>query len=450
MRDFQQRPIKVSLPGAAIPRPLAPRAAAWLERRLNRQDIRSLVLLTLAMYVLVLAISFFTQSAGRTVFGPQLGADFGAFYAAGRIYREAGPSQIYDRALHRRIYRELYPTAPAGEELPYVNAPFFALPLPLLARLPYRAAWLCWIGLSVGLFLFGFDRLWRVLDRMPAEDKPLAALLAATFMPFMVECLSGGQTSAFGFAALALAISLDRRGLQALSGMAVSLCLYKPTLLALLLPMLLLTRRFRALAGAAAGAALLALVSLLLVGVDGCRSYLRMLLFFADNSTSAATGLKSWKYIDINSFSRLLFPELPGLRWGLVAVVLAIMLPLLARLWWRAASRPESQSLVWASAITWTLVLNLYLGIYDATLAALAALLVCDLWRRDAPPFSPPRRLLLLALYLVPWITQPLAKLTGVQTLTLTLALFGAWQLVMLRQREIARPRRGGIDFSHG
>ena len=189
---------------------------------------------------------------------------------------------------------------------------------------------------------------------------------------------------------------------------------------------------------------------LLLVGVDGCRSYLRMLLFFADNSTSAATGLKSWKYIDINSFSRLLFPELPGLRWGLVAVVLAIMLPLLARLWWRAASRPESQSLVWASAITWTLVLNLYLGIYDATLAALAALLVCDLWRRDAPPFSPPRRLLLLALYLVPWITQPLAKLTGVQTLTLTLALFGAWQLVMLRQREIARPRRGGIDFSHG
>ncbi|MDX2032293.1 MAG: glycosyltransferase family 87 protein [Blastocatellia bacterium] len=418
------------------------RSAGRLERRLNRQDIRSIALLILGIYAVVVAVSFSTQRGGKTVFGPQLGADFGAFYTAGRIYREVAPGRIYDRAEQRRIYREIHPGVEPGQELPYVNAPFFALPLPLLARLPYSAAYLLWFALSLGLFLLGIRLLWDRLDAFPSEDRGLAGLLAVSFMPFMVECLSGGQTSAFGFAALALALALERRGRSVASGMAIALCLYKPTLLVLILPMLLVTRRFRSLLGVAIGALLLSLVSLGMVGVEGCRSYLRMLLFFADNSTSAATGLKSWKYVDINSFSRLLFQAQPSLRWALTGIVFAAALPLLVRAWVRASQRPATQSLVWASAITWTLILNIYLGIYDATLAVIAALLTCDaIYRkseRPADPFSYRCKMILLALYLVPWVTQPVAKLTGLQLLTLAIAVFGAYQLSLLRKSDAA------------
>ncbi|MFN0085439.1 MAG: glycosyltransferase family 87 protein [Blastocatellia bacterium] len=445
MHDFQERPAKMGLIDPD-PRPFsADRQAGRLERMLNRRDIRSISLLILVIYAAAAVVSFYTQAAGKTVFGPQLGADFGAFYTAGRIYREVAPDRIYDRAEQRRVYREIYPSGQPGQELPYVNAPFFALPLPLLARLPYATAYLFWFGLSLGLFLLGIRLLWSTLDAIPREDRPLAGLLAVSFMPFMVECLSGGQTSAFGFFFLALAITLERRGRPVASGMALALCLYKPTLLILILPMLLLTRRFRSIAGVGLGAFLLSIVSIWMVGVEGCRSYLRMLLFFADNSVSGATGLKSWKYIDINSFSRLLFHEHSWLRWALTGIVFAVVLPLLVRAWVRSPLRRELQGLVWASAVTWTLVLNIYLGIYDATLVVISAFLTCDLLyrrtERPGDPFSYRCKLLVLSLYLVPWVTQPIAKLTGVQLLTLALALFGAYQLSMLRGGEAAAIR---------
>src|SRR5262245_22912986 len=123
-----------------------------IDRRLNRSDIRSICLLVLVIYSIILSISFATQRSGRTIFGPQLGADFGAYYVAGRIFNHVAPGRIYDRDLHHAIYQEVFPTAPSGEELPYVNAPFFILPFIALARLHYAWAYLGWLLISLGLF----------------------------------------------------------------------------------------------------------------------------------------------------------------------------------------------------------------------------------------------------------------------------------------------------------
>src|SRR5262245_4997147 len=220
-----------------------------INRRLNRSDIRSICLLILVIYSITLCVSFATHASGRTVFGPQLGADFGAFYIAGKIFNSVSPSRIYDRDLQRKLYPELYPSAPLGEELPYVNAPFFVLPFPLLARLEYSWAYLVWILLSLGLYISGFTLLWKKLDAMPEDAYFVALLLALSFMPFLVECLAGGQTSAFGFFCFALAISCERRGRPIMSGIALALCSYKPTLLLMALPMLVITRRFSTIVG---------------------------------------------------------------------------------------------------------------------------------------------------------------------------------------------------------
>ncbi|MGH9853500.1 MAG: glycosyltransferase family 87 protein, partial [Blastocatellia bacterium] len=221
------------------------------------------------VYSIALGASFATQASGRTVFGPQLGADFGAYYIAGKIFNSVSPGRIYDRDLQRKFYHELFPSAPPGEELPYVNAPFFALPFPVLARLEYPLAYLIWILISLGLYVSGFTLLWRTLDAMPEDTYLVALLLALSFMPFLAECLAGGQTSAFGFFFLALAISCERRGRPLMSGAALSLCLYKPTLLLLILPMLVITRRFSTIAGFVIGGLLLAATSLLVVGWQG-------------------------------------------------------------------------------------------------------------------------------------------------------------------------------------
>lgn len=253
-------------------------------------------------------------------------------------------------------------------------------------------------------------------------------------MPFLVECLAGGQTSAVGFFCLALAIHQERCGRYVLSGLALSLCAYKPTLLLLLVPMLLITRRYATLLGFVAGCGLLALASLLLVGKQGFVGYINTLLYFTNASASAASGLRSWKYVDINSFFRLLLGNHPYFRWAMTAAAFVFTLPFLFRFWWRSGfKRQNQQSLDWALAITWTLVLNLYVGIYDSTLVVLGLLLTSDvLYRRIANKQSAlPAlyKLILLLVYVVPWMTQPIARLTNLQIYTVVLALLGSWQL---------------------
>lgn len=410
-----------------------------IERRLNRPYIQFICILVLATYFGILAISFITHVRGRTIFGPYLGADFGAFYIAGRIFNTHLPDRIYDPALHDRLYQEQFPDAPAQNGLPYVNAPFFILPFTVLARLPYSWAYFLWLTLSFVLYVTAFFLLWRTLKEIPREAWLMALLLSASFMPFLVECLAGGQTSAVGFFCLALAITSERRGQYVLSGLALSLCSYKPTLLVLILPMLVITRRYLTVVGFIAGCGVLAVVSVLTVGWQGCLGYIDNLLHFANASTSSVSALRSWKYVDINSFFRPFLENVPTLRWALTGGVFLIVLPFLLRLWGKTDSKqPEDQSLGWALTLTWTLVLNIYLGIYDTTLVVLSVLLLTDVFYRrkadDPLPLSPAYKLMLVLLYLIPWITQPIARLSGIQLYTLVLAFLGIYQVIQFNR----------------
>lgn len=405
-----------------------------IQRRLNREYIQFICILVLAIYFAVLTISFVTNVRGRTIFGPYLGADFGAFYIAGRIFNTRQPDRIYDPALHNRVYQEQFPDAPAENGLPYVNAPFFILPFTVLARLPYSWAYIVWLALSLVLYSAGFVLLWRTLEGIPRDAWLMVLLLSLSFMPFLVECLAGGQTSAVGFFCLALAITSERRGNYILSGLALSLCTYKPTLLVLILPMLLITRRYLTVLGFVAGCGVLALISVLTVGWEGCLGYINNLLYFANASTSTASGMRSWKYVDINSFFRPFLENVPSLRWKLTGAVFLIVLPFLIRLWWKSdRKQPDDQNLTWALTLIWTLVLNVYLGIYDTTLVVLSVLLLTDVfyrWANNHSPLTPAYKLILLLLYFIPWITQPVARLSGIQLYTLVLAFFGIYQVV--------------------
>ena len=402
----------------------------FIERRLNQRYIRSIAILVLAIYVIVLIVSFATAKRGKTVFGPFLGADFGAFYVAGQIYNRHGPESIYDSRLHRQIYKENFPDAPTNEELSYANAPFFLAPFIFLSRLPYAWAYFIWLVISVSLYVGGFSILWRALEFLPQEIRSTALLVALSFWPFLVECLAGGQTSAFGFFCLALAIACETRN-RFWSGAALALCAYKPTLLFLVVPMLLVTGRWLTVIGLAAGNLVLAVVSFALVGMQGCVNFLNRLLFYSASATSTEAGLRSWKYVDINAFMRLLLPHNTQLRWAVTAVLVLLVIPFLVSKWWRL--RKDSQwRLLWALTITWTPVLNMYMGIYDSTILVLGGLLLtAEFYRRgyrsDSLPFA--YKGLLLLLYLSPWFTQNIALLIGVQIYTIAIAAFGVYQL---------------------
>ncbi len=58
--------------------------------------------------LVLLAINFARQQSGMTPFGPELGADYPAFYVAGEILNSE-PSRLYDLALQEKLYRRLMP-----------------------------------------------------------------------------------------------------------------------------------------------------------------------------------------------------------------------------------------------------------------------------------------------------------------------------------------------------
>src|SRR5262245_47505067 len=208
------------------------RGAGWLNRRLKQDDIRGLCSLLLAIYLLMTGVSFVTaaRNQGQTIFGQVLGADFPAFYVAGKIINEYGTKRLYDRDWQAQLYLNLFPFEESNVRLPYLNAPFFVLPFPLLAKLPYAWAYLVWFLISLVLYVVGFTLLWRSLESLPPEAYRTGLIVALSFMPFLVECLAGRQSSAFGFFCLVLALVCERRGKFFLSGMALALLAYKPTM----------------------------------------------------------------------------------------------------------------------------------------------------------------------------------------------------------------------------
>ncbi len=396
----------------------------------------SIVVLSLILLVLSFASA---ARGGATLFGPGLGADYAGFYTAGYILDHDPPARLYDRAYQDQVHHELHPHLRQEETLPFVHPPFVAWAFRPLSRLPYAWSFAVWLVLSLGMYLGG---IWLLLSTQysvlstqysvrNASDRLTIFLLALSFEPFVMECWLGGQLSAFGFLCLAAFLALDRSGRQLPAGLVLGLCLYKPTLLVILLPVLLAARRFWTLLGVTLTGLGLLLLTWATVGTEGIRAFLEAGARFSRNIQSGDLILPLRKFVDLNSCTQLLL----GLSWPQRLLVLALILPPLGLLLWRAwhlkPQDEESRLTVFAVALLATPVLNFYVGIYDSILAVLGVLILAGLQLRHRPALSPRFQLWLLALYVAPWVTQPLARLPGLHLQVYTFVLYGLTVLLL-------------------
>ncbi len=340
--------------------------------------------------------------------------DFPAFYNAGRILDSYPWSNLYNHEIQERLYIDLVPGTSPGDPavLFFPYSPFFALLFAPIALLPYKLALPCWSSISLLLFAVGFLRVWNT-SGLPSKDKLSGFLIGLSFLPFYAWCLLTGQASAFGFFALALAISLEREGKLFASGLALSLLLYKPPLLILFLPMLLITGRRRTFAGFCAGGVALGAVSLAMIGSSGLPAYFEMLQRF---SVLKITGRRrTFHEIDIFSFLLSVSHQRVWLTIAITLVISLFVFALLTRAW---LQRPDR---AWALAIPWTTILNLYFLIYDSTILILAVLLTVA-WAGHARAL----RWLIVSLFIAALFD--LTRL-GFQPLTFAIAAFGCYQL---------------------
>jgi hypothetical protein len=358
-------------------------------------------------------------------------ADFVYFYAMGRLLNEYPAERVYDYALQQKVCTEIHPLQ-TGKYGPIPYPPFVGTFFRPFARIPYRAAYAVWLCISLLLYLAGL----AIISRRYFRDDPLRRSLifcfALSFYPFTIDTFINGQLSAIGFFALALAIREDDRDRLLRSGLALSVCLYKPTLLVLLLPMLLVTKRFKTLLGFGAGAAALALFTTAAEGTRIWAGYATLLLNFGQAATGVhmQSFLRLRKYVDLTSLSSMA----PGGRsWLGLAIVYGFSswaALFLFWLWWKSArtGRP-ARGLVWATTITWTLLLNAYVPRHDSILCVLALVITAGVLKD-----SPARTLygwftvLWLLILASSWITDEFAAAHGIQIITPMFAALGTLQ----------------------
>ena len=365
-------------------------------------------------------------------------ADFAGFYSLGRILNEHSPRDLYNYELQKEICQQVHPRKGEYGPLPY--PPFVALFFRPFTLIPYWAAYTLWLIVSLVLYAFGVGlTIERFFPQEPVARSLLFAL-AFSYCPFIAYTAANGQLAAVGLFALALAIREDDSGHPIRSGLWLCLCLFKPTMLVLLLPMLLFTKRFKTLLGFATGALALVLITTVFEGFGVWPDFIRAIQSFGSSSVGMKTPsfLPLAMYVDLTSFSSHIRGGRSSL--GLLIFLAGCLLALtyLVKFWWRAPSSGRDYNhLLWATTLTWTLLINLYVPIYDSILVVLSVLITAGVIRHL--PNKSIRRWFTITWILVlicSWFSVPLSRITSVQLLTLLFAVLGVVQLIALGKSE--------------
>jgi len=359
--------------------------------------------------------------------------DFLYFYTLGKMFNEYPAEKLYDYELQNRVLTNLQPH-PVTIYSPNPYPPFVGLLFRPFAKMPYTRALLLWSFLSLSMYLGGVIVMTRRF--FPGNWLRGSSILCFSLSLYpLVLTLNLGHISTIGFLAICLALCEQDRGHQFRAGMCLSACLYKPTLLLLFIPMLLITKRYRALAGFVAGGAAMAMLVTLAQGLSVWTGYAKLLFAFGSASFHAHPYINRLYYVDLSTFSALL-PG--GRRWfGLVPLftAAACAFTFLARAWRNSSVYPGTRdTLIWATTLMWTMVLNVYVPIYDCVL--LVPGMIATLATLDRVPSGKSGALLRLlwpAITFSTWATVPVAESTGLQLLTPLIALIGTLQLAALR-----------------
>lgn len=378
---------------------------------------------------------------GRTMFGIPFGADFAGFYVAAEILNRGQLERLYDRDLHYQLYHELLPGEDQQAAIPYIHPPFVAGLLRPLAGCPYPTAVVIWLTISICLYLAGIALMMVAAPWPVAGQQWLVVLLACSFEPFAFECWLGGQLSAIGFFSFALCFAALQRRRPVWAGIGLGICFYKPTLLILVLPLLVIGRRWWMIAGMTITGLVLVGLSCLLVGWDVNVGYLGELLSFNRSLSGSDLEIRTWKYVDLNNCLRTWLGSESQFRWPTFAAVSLLPFLLLCRTWQKFDNyEDQHRRLVWAVTLIWVPVLNLYFGIYDSIVVLqgvyIIAVRLCENSRTTAPLISTGFAYFLLLLFVIPWLSQPVAAMSGLPLYTLLLGLSGISQLGCLSRTQ--------------
>jgi hypothetical protein len=343
-------------------------------------------------------LAFISPVRGRYI-------DFRTFYASGYMLRTGHAAQLYNYAAEQAFQSAL--VSPDPRALPMMSPPFAALPFAPLSHLGFWAAYFVFAALNILLLLASLVLLKPFLTALSSRWSAAPLLLFASFLPAAVALLMG-QISLALLLILCACFVVLRRGHNLLAGLILSLALIKFQIALPIALLFLLWRQWRFIAGFLAGSALLARLSISILGLGNFTEYLRSLYSMTHNVTADRASQFHFGIIPslMPNLYGLIFFITRGASWSHI-LILALSLALFI---WAAVQRP-SLSL----ALLTAMLVSYHLYFYDLTLLLLPLSLLADHLLRapsSTPAKSHPRntRLLITQISLGALLLLPLIR----------------------------------------
>jgi hypothetical protein len=261
--------------------------------QLDRRVLYSFMFLMLAMNAAIFFTSWKDIKAGKN--------DFPVFYSNAQMVREGQAAHLHDFAAENGFVHRVSDLA---------RAPNNHLPYELLIFIPFTylqfgAAHVLWTLVSLGM-LVGVTQLMR---SVPPTGLSFRVTLLTTLAFFPVwYCLLQGQDSILQVFLFAISFWLWKRGREDAAGFALAMGLFRPQLALPFALVALLAGKWKFIRGFIAGAALVLLLSLGVVGVHGMADYARVLM--SQGTQGSASALAQQWQVHLG-----LMPTLRGLLW---------------------------------------------------------------------------------------------------------------------------------------
>jgi alpha-1,2-mannosyltransferase len=360
--------------------------------------------------------------------GEVKGADYIQFYVMGSLVREGRGAALYDTNATRVAARHLI--SPRLEFHPARNpyGPQVALAFEPLARLPYLTSLAVFSLLSLSAYAAAVWLLWRHAPGLAGAGGYVALVAAAS--PALLVTLRFGQISTLTLLAPAFAVVALTAGRRLVAGLCLGLLAYKPQLLVVALPVLLLARDWRCLAGLLAATAGQLGLAWTVVGTDVMQQYVQTLTQLLAHPD--VVMLHPENSHSIRGLLRLAGVSPTVATAAGVTLVLACT-PALARVW--RANEPPLMRV--SLLVLVTLLLTPHLLTYDLLLLVVPIIALAD--QATMPPEDRAVRLAIVvavALYAAPF-SPVIAALTHVQLSTVAMAA-GVWITARAMRASVA------------
>ena len=271
---------------------------------------------------------------GVSTLAGRLGADYPAFYAAGKIIAEGDVRWLYSSERQVSAQKGLFPS---HETLfmPFPYPAFVAVAYSPLALLSFRLSYFIHTMIMVAALLLTLRTL-RPISKAAAEQSLFVFALLILYYP-LLKSIIGGQNTAMTLLLVTLLWRTAAHGRDVLAGVWLGLLLFKPQYGLPMMGLFVLSRRWKVVTASVAIGLALWVIGAWMCGWGWLSEWIR----YADWVARTAADIDKHNAISwIGFLEAILGTES---RFGAVLgyILAGITVAVTCRVWWRTARRQE-------------------------------------------------------------------------------------------------------------